>query len=342
MKLRRLTSILAAIPAGAILLLCGCADVGEHSETFYAMDTVMTITAYGKNAEAGTSAAREEILAKDKLWSVTNGNSTLYALDHGASAADADTLALISYALDISEKTGGALDPTVYPILTAWGFTTDENRVPDDEELSRLLENVGYERVTVAENEVRLPEGMMLDLGAVAKGRASDLAAELLRENGVSSAIINLGGNVYALGKKPDGSDWRIGIKDPESENSVGVLSLSDRAVVTSGSYERCFTAPDGTVYGHIIDPKTGYPVNNELLSATMIAADGTLCDALSTAMFVMGSEAAESYWRENGGFDMILITKNHELILTEGVEKNFALLEKNYTVSVLRKQPVQ
>lgn len=310
-----------------LLTACSGSTPREYSRGFFAMDTYMNISAYGGDAEKGVKAAAQRITELEKLLSVTDANSELYAINHnGTAAMSAETAEIISFALDIAEKTDGALDPTVYPVLSAWGFTTDSNRVPSEEELSKLLENIGYERISVNGNTVSLAEDMMLDLGAVAKGWAGDETKRILRENGVTSALIDLGGNIQLIGSKPDGSGWRLGLRDPEGTENVGVLTVSDCAVVTSGSYERCFTADDGTVYGHIIDPESGYPVNNGLLSVTIIADEGKLCDSLSTALYVMGADRAIEFWRENKNFDVILITENDELLITEGIADKFLL----------------
>lgn len=326
--MRVLKTILIAAVCAAF---AGCEDArrgGEYTADFFAMDTVMRVTAYGNESEKAVRAVENRIGELEKMWSATDAESEIFAINHSGGepvAVHKETAELVLFAREIAEKTGGALEPTIYPVLTAWGFTVGENRVPSDEEIAELLENVGYERISVAGNEVRTGENMMLDLGAVAKGEAADEAARILKENGISSALINLGGNVRLIGGKPDGSDWRLGLKDPLGSGYAGVLNVSDCTVVTSGSYERYFTADDGTVYGHIIDPSSGYPADNGLLSVTIIAKEGRLCDALSTALFVMGEEKARAYWRENGGFDMILITRD-EVIVTGGIAEMFSL----------------
>lgn len=287
----------------------------------------MTIEAYGENADKAVRESKNSVIELEKLLSVNDEKSEIYAVNHGESPELSEkTLNLVTFSLVIAEKTGGAFDPTVFPITAAWGFTTDKKRVPDKEEIALLLKKVDYEKASVSGKCVVLEEGMTLDFGGIAKGYASDICAAIMRENGVKSALINLGGNVYAFGKRPDGNLWRIGVADPlgeSAEDNAGILSVSDRAVVTSGNYQRSFTQ-DGIVYGHIIDPKTGYPADSGLLSVTVIAADGTLCDALSTALFVMGREKAADFYRENSGFDMILIDENGEIYITDGIRDNF------------------
>ena len=166
----------------------------------------------------------------------------------------------------------------------------------------------------------------MIDLGAVGKGYAGDEAAQILRERGITAALLDIGGNIQAIGTKPDGSDWRVGLKDPFSGGVLGIIQVSDVAVVTSGNYERFFTGEDGKVYGHIIDPETGHPVENGIASVSVIASEGKLCDALSTALFVMGLENAQDYWRQRRNFEMILIMEDGDIYLTEGIRDSFSL----------------
>ena len=239
---------------------------------------------------------------------------------------DWKTAELLSYALDMAEETNGALEPTIYPVLTAWGFTTGKNRVPAETELAELLEKVGYDKVELNNDQIQMEPGGMIDLGAVGKGYAGDEAAQILRERGITAALLDIGGNIQAIGTKPDGSDWRVGLKDPFSGGVLGIIQVSDVAVVTSGNYERFFIGEDGKVYGHIIDPATGHPVENGIASVSVIASEGKLCDALSTALFVMGLENAQDYWRQHRNYEMILIMEDGDIYLTEGIRDSFSL----------------
>ncbi len=304
-------------------------DMAEHSESFFAMDTYMTFTAYGTDAEPAILAAEDKIRELEELWSVTDKNSDVYAVNHSSGqtvTVDWKTAELLSYALDMAEETNGALEPTIYPVLTAWGFTTGENRVPAETELAELLEKVGYDKVELNNDQIQMEPGGMIDLGAVGKGYAGDEAAQILRERGITAALLDIGGNIQAIGTKPDGSDWRVGLKDPFSGGVLGIIQVSDVAVVTSGNYERFFIGEDGKVYGHIIDPATGHPVENGIASVSVIASEGKLCDALSTALFVMGLENAQDYWRQHRNYEMILIMEDGDIYLTEGIRDSFSL----------------
>lgn len=264
----------------------------EATKELFAMDTYITMTAYGRDAETALSDAEDKLIELEQLWSVTDPDSDIYAVNYSDGqpvSISKETVELLSFAMKMAEETDGALEPTIYPVLTAWGFTTEENRVPSNAEITELLKNVGYERIRLGDATVQLDSGMMLDLGSVGKGYAGDLAAQVLKEHGIASALLDLGGNIQAVGTKPDGSPWRLGLRDPFSDSTLGVLEISNQAVVTSGAYERYFIGEDGIRYGHIIDPGTGYPVESGLASATVIAEEDRLCDALSTSLYVMG-----------------------------------------------------
>ena len=218
--------------------------------------------------------------------------------------------------------------------MDAWGFTGDQFRVPKQSELNELLKHVNSDEIQVQEEpsySVTLGEGQAIDLGGIAKGYTSDLVEQTFRANGIESGKISLGGNVFVLGTKPDGSDWRVGIKDPRNESGLAaILSLRDAYAITSGGYERYFEE-NGKTYHHIIDPSTGYPADSGLLSVTVVAADngpdwagagnGAMCDAFSTALFAMGEEQALDFWR-NGGydFDLVLVTEDGRVVITAGL----------------------
>ena len=332
MKLHRL-----AAAAAAAVMLTGCGGEQQTSQyTMFAMDTCVTLS--GCCDRQTLENAGKEITRLEKLWSVNIKGSDIYRLDHEGSAELSDeTAELLRYSLSISERTDGALDPTVCPLLKEWGFTTDEHHVPDSERISELLKNTGWQRLKLDGNRASLPEGMAVDTGAVAKGYAADIIAEKLRADGVSAGIIDLGGNVLTFGEKPDGSSWKISVRDPFGEGTAGTLSLGECSVVTSGSYERCFEQ-DGIRYHHIIDPATGRPADSGLESVTVIADESRLCDALSTALFVMGEDKAFDFWRESRDFEMIMITSDKRLLISEGIADKFEQSRKgtSYTAEVI------
>ena len=316
----------------ALLFLTGCSAESSPEPvqgTFFAMDTVMDFTIYG---ESGLIDQSESLIASlESLVSVTDTGSELYAINQtGSGTLTGKASSLMEQALEICRRTDGALDLSIYPIVRAWGFTTGSYQVPDEAEIQALLPLVDYRKIQydAATGTVTLPEGMEIDLGSVAKGYAGQLAAQMLREHGVQSALLNLGGNVQTVGAKPDGSPWQIGIKDPQGEDAMMVLSVEDQAVVTSGGYERYFEQ-DGQTYWHIMDPSTGHPADSGLLSVTIVGKQGIICDGLSTSLFVMGLEKAADLWAQSCDFEAVFVTASGEVYITEGLQDRFALTEQ-------------
>ena len=323
---------LSAALLSAAFLLTGCSGApaqGPETATFFAMDTAMDFTVYGDAALL--DEAETLIGSLEEQVSVTDEHSDIYAIDHtGSGSLSGNAAELMEQALELCRRTGGALDISVYPIVQAWGFTTGSYQVPDEETIQSLLPLVDYTQIQydAATGVVTLPEGMEIDLGSVAKGYAGQLAAQMLREHGVQSALLNLGGNVQTVGTKPDGSPWQIGIKDPQGEDAMMVLSVEDQAVVTSGGYERYFEQ-DGQTYWHIMDPSTGHPADSGLISVTIVGDEGVVCDGLSTALFVMGLEKAADLWAQSGDFEAVFVTASGEVYITEGLRDRFALTEQ-------------
>lgn len=323
---------LSAALLSAAFLLTGCSGAPAQepeTATFFAMDTAMDFTVYGDAALL--DEAETLIGSLEEQVSVTDEHSDIYAIDHtGSGSLSGNAAELMEQALELCRRTGGALDISVYPIVQAWGFTTGSYQVPDEETIQSLLPLVDYTQIQydAATGVVTLPEGMEIDLGSVAKGYAGQLAAQMLREHGVQSALLNLGGNVQTVGTKPDGSPWQIGIKDPQGEDAMMVLSVEDQAVVTSGGYERYFEQ-DGQTYWHIMDPSTGHPADSDLLSVTIVGKQGIICDGLSTSLFVMGLEKAADLWAQSGDFEAVFVTASGEVYITEGLQDRFALTEQ-------------
>ena len=293
MKKRLLALLLAALTALS-LTACGAEEQPVTSQIF-AMDTVMDFAVYGENAQAALTAASQEINALEQRLSRTRAGSEISTLNETGSAELSDeTVQLLQSALALSDETGGAFDITIAPLVTAWGITSDTPRVPSQEEIASLLPLVGSEHVHI------------------------------------DGKRVTLGGNVYVSGKKSDGSAWRVAVRDPQNtDDYAAVLALEDVFAITSGGYQRNFTAPDGTVYQHILDPKTGCPVQSDLLSVTIVSDSGTLADACSTALYVMGEQEAVNFWRQTGGFEMVLITADGRLLYTPGLAEKITTPEE-------------
>lgn len=327
-----LTVLLAVSAAG-----CGTMDPDEAQESIQviAMDTAMIFTAYGVNSTKADYAAEEEVYRLEAMLSRTDEESPVAQLNsQGTAEVDGELWALMETAMEYTAATGGAFDITVAPVTVAWGFTTDSFQVPTQAELDSLLPLVGTDHIhnlggngdgTVT---VELDPGTQIDLGGIGKGYASDRVAAIFREYEIPRGLVQLGGSVLAIGDRPDGAAWVVGIKDPRDPDNANafaaVLNLTDAYAVTSGSYQRYFEQ-DGETYHHIIDPATGYPADSGLTSVTVVAdsadGNGTMCDALSTALFVMGEEKALDFWRSGQyDFQLVLVTEDGRVVVTDGL----------------------
>ncbi|SDB19209.1 thiamine biosynthesis lipoprotein [Pseudobutyrivibrio sp. YE44] len=326
------------------LLLCalifsGCKNPTQevslnkiNSTSFFAMDTVMEIQIEGD--EELLTEAQEKVEALEKQLSVTEESSEVSKINKDSiGRLTGDGAKVFEGGMEICKDTEGALDLTIYPVLKEWGFTTGEYKVPEDEDIKELLQAVDYSKVEISNQgedyiDIVLPENMEIDLGSITKGYTSQMLSDFFKEKGVDSALINLGGNVQCIGTKQDGSPWKIAIKSPFHDSKtgiIGVLESEDIAIVTSGGYERYFEE-NGEIYWHIINPENGYPAKNGLVSVSIVGKDGFMCDGLSTALFVKGLEGATEYWKTHEGFDMIMITEDGKVYITEGIKDKFSL----------------
>ncbi|MCI2112214.1 MAG: FAD:protein FMN transferase [Ruminococcus sp.] len=325
MKLLRKSCIL--IMTAAVILTSGCSLESKYDCEFFAMDTVMTINAYGSKSESAVKAAQNEISRLDSLLSVQSETSEIFKLNQSKEmTVSEDTLTLITRSKEIYTLTDGAFDISCEPLTREWGFYSGlENRVPSQQAIENALKGVGAAHIKIKDSTITLDENTSLDLGGIAKGYASQKAAEILKENGVNSALMSLGGNVRAVGSKPDGENWSVAITDPDDNSkSIGTLKISDKAVVTSGGYQRYFEE-NGQIYHHIIDTKTGYPADSGLKSVTIVSSDDTLADALSTSLFVMGLEKSGEFYSENSSlFGAVFITDKGEIYVTDNLKDSF------------------
>ncbi len=355
-----------------VLFLTGCGgavdpDEAQESIQVIAMDTAMLITTYGERSPAAAYACEDVIRDLEAKFSRTVEDSDVSRLNAAGGEAVAislDTFTLLNQAQHCWRAAQG-FDITIAPLAAAWGFAGgEEYRVPSREEIDALLTLVDQGAVSCtsktreedpadyedeASYTAALGPGQAIDLGGIAKGYAADKIVKVLQEHDVPRANINLGGNVLAWGDRPDGTPWRVGIQDParvdEQNAFAGVLALTDSFAVTSGGYQRYFEE-GGKRYHHIIDPATGYPADSGLSSVTVVAGlgegdgsgfPGTMCDAYSTALFIMGEEQALALWRdetqwgeEGCPFDLVLVTEDGRVVVTEGLADRFTLDESS------------
>ena len=222
--------------------------------------------------------------------------------------------------------------------MELWGFSDKNFRVPSEDEIKKTLKKVDYRKITVDdEGNIKKDDDTRIDLGGIAKGYTSDMLMKLFEDNGVSSAIVSLGGNVQTLGKKTDGERWKVAVQNPFDENGdyMGIISTSDEAVVTSGGYQRYFEE-NGEIYHHIIDTKSGYPAKSGLVSVTVVCESGKRADGLSTAIYVMGFDDAVKLWNDSDDFDVVLVKDDGEVYITEGIEERF---KSDYDYEIIRRK---
>ena len=315
------------VPALILLCLllagCGARPAAEPlRRTVFAMDTVMHLAVYG-GSEADLQSAEDEINRLDALLARTKPDSAVYALNQTGTVRDATLAELCARAKRISAETGGAFDVTVAPVLALWGFgeNAETQRVPDGGALAEALSHVGHGNLTLSDGgvTVNLTLPAQVDFGGIAKGYAAEKL--LHRLDLVTGAVIDLGGDVAVYGAKPDGSAWRVAVKDPADETAyLGVLETAGGVyAATSGVYERYFDE-NGVRYHHILDPKTGYPAVSGVVSATVVCESGVWADALATACCVAGAEgslAMRARLADTMAFDLILVTEEGDVYYT-------------------------
>lgn len=338
-KNSRILKLAAVITVMIIAAYCFLSINKCTQRSIFAMDTYMEITAYGWNSKKAADKAIDEICRLEDMLSTEKTDSEIARINQTKSVNISDETAyLISKSNEISKSTQGAFDITIYPVMRAWGFGSGEYRVPDSVEIKELIKRVDYTRIEYDEaaHKLSIPDEVEIDFGGIAKGYTSDKVAEVMQQYGIKSAILNLGGNVKAVGSKLDGSKWKVAVKSPcDSAQYMGILSINDTCVITSGGYERFFEK-NGKKYHHIIDPDTGLPADSGLISVTVVCNDGTKADALSTALFIMGNEKAQEYWRKHKTeFDMILMDSNEHIYVTEGIEDDFE--SQYYSVEIIK-----
>ena len=344
----RLFRIIAAVLLTAVIIIpqTGCGGKEPVSGSEFCLDTSCEITIYDMEGMSEDKAAGiidqafAEIREYENMLSRTVEGSDVYRINHAegkSTEVSEETLDVIRTGLLMAELSGGKFDITVGALTDLWKFTSDNPSVPEDQEISKALETVGYENITMKGNEVGLSDSeTRIDLGGVAKGYIADKTGEYMEAQGVTRAIINLGGNITAIGEKEEDTPWNIGIERPYSDRSeiVGSIKVSDKTVVTSGIYERQFVE-DGVRYHHVLDPQTGYPAETDLEAVTITAVKGNsgFCDSLSTACLILGKEKAhrlvlklqDEYPQME--IEAAFIDKNDNIAQTDGM--NLELVEK-------------
>ncbi|MBE6043880.1 MULTISPECIES: FAD:protein FMN transferase [Clostridium] len=311
------------------------------SRTNFFMGTVVKISLYDKKDQNIISKGFDRIRQIESEVSINKQGTELDKVNEAAGKKPVkvkdDTFAITKKGLEYSELTKGSFDITVGPIVKLWSIGLPEAKVPTKSEVDEKIKLVGYKDLQLNEKDKTIflkKKEMIIDLGAIAKGYAADAVAEVLKNEGVKSAIIDLGGNVFALGTKPDGELWKIGIQNPFQSRGeiVGTIYVENKSVVTSGIYER-FIEKDGKKYHHILNPFTGYPYDNEIAGVTIISDKSIDGDALSTSVFSKGLKGGIDFIENIKNVDAIFITKDKKVYVTEGIKDNFKITNDEFTL---------
>lgn len=314
------------------LALSGCKQpVTKESVTDFYFNTVISVTVYEPSIRKGNSLSALELAQNcmdmaasyEHLFSRTVEGSDIWNINHSnglpVTVSD-DTLALLSASLSYAEASNGLVDPTIGTLSSLWDFSNTEKRtVPSDTKIEEALSHVNYKSVVIEGNQVSLTDpNACLDLGFIAKGYIADGMKQYLLSEGVTSAVINLGGNVLTIGSKPDGSDYKIGIQKPFADSGTALMTLSvrDKSVVSSGNYERYFY-DGGTLYHHILSTTNGYPASSDLSQVTIISNTSLEGDALSTLCFLLGSEKGCALIKSLPDTEAIFVTSDGKIIKT-------------------------
>jgi len=342
---RRLTGILII---AAVLLFAAAAGIyfyytgvyEGYEVTTYSMGSYVQQTLYGNGKEDAAREAANNIAELEDTISWRKEGSDIQRLNAEAGGAfidvEAVTYSLLELTQDVAEISGGAFDVTIAPLSRLWDFDGGKQTVPEATLIEKLIPNVDYSRVLLSDEQAALKlKNTAVDLGAVGKGAACDVAVRTYEQLGIDRGIIAVGGSVGIYGDKPGGSAWKVAVRDPESSASLGELALNGGSFIsTSGSYEKCFEK-DGVLYHHLLNPKTGYPADSSLLSVTVVASSGALSDALSTACFVTDMDRAvlllSEYSGQNAG--AVFVTKDSEVYVTSGLFEAFTLYDDSYEV---------
>lgn len=317
------------------LLFCGCQQQPETvTVSFTSMDTYITLTA-DETMQNALNEAKVQIEQLSDICDRRNPDSALAGINReGGGNAPQQLLKLCEHAEQYAQMTNGAFNPCLGQVIDLWHIGQKPFKKPKNKKLQTAVEHSAYTNLSVSKSKIILEGGATLDLGGIAKGYASDIAADLLRKRGAKSAMLSLGGNVALIGTKADGSAWRVAVADPDSpDNAIGILTLTDCFAVTSGDYQR-YSEIDGKRYCHIFDCY-GNPVDNRLRSVTVVCDSGTRADAYSTALFVMGLRGAKRFYEINGDFEAVYVTDDGRVIVTPGLDGQFTLNSKDYTYEI-------
>ncbi len=338
---KRIIAILMVVFISLSLTACGNNNQ-QYTRTDFMMDTVMQVTAYGKNAKKAVDESMEKLKEIDNLMSSQKNGSDVEKINENAGKkyvkVNPETFYVIKTALKYGKISGGNFDITIAPLANLWGIGTNHARVPSESQIKEVMKYINYRDVSLnaKDYEVKLKkQGMAIDLGGIAKGYAADEIENIMKKNGIKHALINLGGSsVYMYGSKPDGSNWNIGIQDPFGDKGkyFAIVSGKDMLIDTSGNYERYFIQ-NGKRYHHILNPFTGYPAESGVVSTTIVSTNikSIDADALSTITFILGVEKGMKLIESMPGVDAIFVTPDYKVYATSGLKGKLKITDSRF-----------
>ncbi|MDF2674185.1 MAG: putative thiamine biosynthesis protein [Clostridiales bacterium] len=332
--------LLIFLPTILLFSSCNKNNLSEPvSKTEFVLGTVCTITLYDKAPDQAFEESFKKLKEIEDKMTINAPGSEVDAVNNASGVEyiklSDETFYVIKEGKNYSELSGGIFDISVGPMVKLWNIGTDSARVPTQEEIDGKLPLIGYKNILLNEKEKSVmlkDKAMLIDLGGVAKGYAADEVKKILKDNGVKSAIINLGGNVLTIGENTQGRPWRVGIQNPDATRGdyVGTVQVTDQTIVTSGIYERYFVA-DSKHYHHMLNPFDGYPFENNLASVTIITDVSMVADAFSTSVFGKGLDEGMQYVSEQKNMEAIFVTRDNQVYITPGLKDNFKIANADF-----------
>ncbi len=341
MKKNSLNSFKLLLLSSALLFFWGCKKEAMPPQSQLHLGTVCTINLFDQGSTELYGQMFQKLKGIEQAFSVNLPDSAVSQINQSAGIAPVvvpqEVIYVLQEALRIAERTSGAFDPTIGPLVDLWDIGGDNSQVPSQQAIDHARSLVDWRLVEIDSQRgtVYLPkQGMALDLGGIAKGYAADELVAIAQEAGIQQALFDLGGNIYAFGTKADGTPWRVGVKDPAQPGGSPALALAvqDRSVVTSGMYERFFEQ-EGIRYHHILNPATGYPVWNDIQSVTIVSKSSLLADALSTSVFVLGREKGLALL-ESEDAEGIIIGEDNLVYPTSGIADQLSVVVSRYQLA--------
>jgi len=332
----------------SLMTACISQPTRQYDKNIFALDTIVTLRVFGdRSAKKAMDRVADRIKEIERHMSPSLEGSDVIKINQAAGVEPAqvheDTFYVIKKALEYGRLTEGVFDITIQPIVELWGINTEHAKIPSEEEIEEKIALVDYRKVRMNEEKRTIfleEKGMGIDLGAIAKGYAADEAVRILKEAGVEHALLNLGGNVITIGRRPDGNSWRIGLQDPRTEETgqdhFGIIDVADATVVSSGDYERYIKdvyKKTGERYHHIFDPRSGFPAQKGLIACSIITSSSIDADALSTILFIMGHEQGFELIDQLGSAEAIVVTSNKEIYTTEGLRDSIISSNDYYRI---------